>query len=72
MRASRRRLAALHPDARNFFGLFKHMDIDGSRRLSYGELERLVREELKLRKELPEAIAKRDADTRAPVGDTAL
>jgi Ca2+-binding EF-hand superfamily protein len=32
----------------NFYRLFKHMDIDGSGRISYVELQRMVREELKL------------------------
>ena len=37
------------PDARNFFSLFKFMDIDGSRRISFPELETLVRQMLKVR-----------------------
>ena len=48
-------LQIFHPDARNFFVLFKHIDIDGSRRISFGELARLCREQLKLTKaDLPE------------------
>ena len=48
-------LLEFHPGARNFFVLFKHMDIDGSRRISFAEMERLLRVELKLRKDaLPE------------------
>ena len=47
-------LEMYHPDARNFFVLFKHIDIDGSRRISFSELERLIREELHIKKsELP-------------------
>ena len=35
-------------DGRNFFRLFKHMDVDDSGRISFRELARMVREELKL------------------------
>ena len=42
-------LEMYHPDARNFFVLFKHIDIDGSRRISFSELERLIREELHIK-----------------------
>jgi len=49
-------LQAFHPDARNFFVLFKHIDVDGSRRISFKELERLIRDELRVSKaELPVA-----------------
>ena len=48
-------LEMYHPDARNFFALFKHIDVDGSRRVSFNELARLIREELRIKKsELPE------------------
>ena len=50
------RLQDFHPDARNFFALFKVIDIDGSRRISYDELHSLIRKELKVPKsEVPEA-----------------
>lgn len=50
-----KQLERFHPDARNFFVLFKHIDVDGSRRISYRELSQLIREELRLKKsELPE------------------
>ena len=50
-----KQLEAYHPDARNFFVLFKAIDIDGSRRISFNEFARLIRDELKLRRsELPE------------------
>ena len=48
-------LQIFHPDARNFFVLFKHIDVDGSRRVSFNELSRLIREQLKVStKEMPE------------------
>ena len=41
-------------EVRSFFQLFKELDIDGSRRISFFELERMVREKLKLPlKEMP-------------------
>lgn len=36
------------PDARTFYSLFKFMDIDGSRRISFHELENLVRNSLRI------------------------
>ena len=38
------------PNAREWFKLFKHMDDDGSGRISYKELAGMIREELKLSK----------------------
>jgi len=37
------------PDLRNFFTLFKSMDMDGSRRISFNELDVLVRHQLGLK-----------------------
>ena len=48
-----RRLKDLYPDAEvtpNFFTLFKHIDVDGSRRVSFRELTMLIRVELRLSK----------------------
>ena len=48
-----RRLQDLYPDAEvtpNFFTLFKHIDVDGSRRVSFRELTMLIRVELRLSK----------------------
>lgn len=48
-----RRLKDLYPDAEvtpNFFTLFKHIDVDGSRRVSFRELTMLIRIELRLSK----------------------
>lgn len=41
-------LLQFDPDARNFYTLFKHMDVDRTGRISFQELQRMVREELKL------------------------
>ena len=41
-------LKNIAPDAPNFFALFKFMDIDGSRRISFEELEIMCRRVLKL------------------------
>lgn len=42
------KLKGVSPDARNFYQLFKELDIDGSRRISFSELERMVRHKLRL------------------------
>ena len=48
------------PQTRSWFKLFKHMDDDGSGRISYAELEDMVRNELLIRpKELPDQQLKR-------------
>ncbi len=45
------RLLQLYPDGNSsFFSLFKHMDVDGSRRVSFREFSMLLREELRLSK----------------------
>lgn len=41
-------LNTFDPDARTFYSLFKFMDIDGSRRISFHELENLVRNSLRI------------------------
>ena len=47
-------LKSFDKNAQNFFGLFKFMDIDGSRRISFDELETMCRRVLRLReKDLP-------------------
>lgn len=38
----------LGSDGRSFYRLFKHMDIDSSGRISFAEVVRMVRDELKL------------------------
>lgn len=43
-------LENFHPEARNFFSLFKHIDVDGSRRVSFSELQLLIRDQLKVTK----------------------
>ncbi len=53
-------MAALRPrdasDGRNFYRLFKHMDLDGSGRVSFKELARMIRDELQLsRADMPHA-----------------
>lgn len=44
------RMIALFPDSRTFFTLFKHMDVDGSRRVSFREFSTLLRDELRISK----------------------
>ena len=38
-------------NGQNFYRLFKHMDIDGSGRISFNELKKMVRDELKVSRE---------------------
>ena len=53
-------MPAADPAARGWYKLFKHMDDDGSGRISYAELEDMVRNELLIRpKELPDQQLKR-------------
>ena len=71
-----KRMCELSPDpsARGWFRLFKRMDDDGSGRVSYAELEELVRHELQLPpSQLPEPALKAvwvalDADVSRPGG----
>ena len=44
------RLVTAHPETNSFFTLFKAMDVDGSRRVSFKEFSLLLRDELKISK----------------------